>query len=112
MRLRTKVTKGAGSRAAGLAMVFKLIESAQSRRRAVNGPHLVARERAGARFHRGVPVEREEVAAASPRYEDTRRPRRGSEVYDLQRAFGKSRDAGSPMFTALYRCPHRPAALG
>jgi transposase-like protein len=33
---RTKVTKGLGSRAAGLAMAFKLIESAQARWRAVN----------------------------------------------------------------------------
>lgn len=31
VRLRTKVTKGAGSRTAALAMVFKLIESAQDR---------------------------------------------------------------------------------
>lgn len=31
VRLRTKVTKGAGSRAAALAMVFKLVESAQAR---------------------------------------------------------------------------------
>jgi transposase-like protein len=58
VRLRTKVTKGAGSRAAGLAMVFKLIESAQSRWRAVNAPHLVALVRAGARFERGILVER------------------------------------------------------
>jgi transposase-like protein len=41
----TKVTKGPGSRAAGLAMAFKLIEAAQDRWRAVNGPHLVARAR-------------------------------------------------------------------
>ena len=31
VRLRTKVTKGPGSRAAGLAMAYKLIESAQTR---------------------------------------------------------------------------------
>lgn len=31
VRLRTKVTRGAGSRAAALAMVFKLVESAQAR---------------------------------------------------------------------------------
>jgi transposase-like protein len=36
VRHRTKVTKGPGSRAAGLAMAFKLIESAQDRWRAVN----------------------------------------------------------------------------
>lgn len=66
VRLRTKVTKGPGSRAAGLAMAFKLIEAAQDRWRAVNGPHLVALVRAGAVFHNGVLVERHdqnEVAA-------------------------------------------------
>ena len=68
VRLRTKVTKGPGSRAAGLAMAFKLIESAQTRWRAVNGPHLVALVRAGAKFHKGVMIERpndqlQEVAA-------------------------------------------------
>ncbi|MFJ2915574.1 IS256 family transposase [Streptomyces sp. NPDC087228] len=64
VRLRTKVTKGAGSRGAALAMVFKLIESAQARWRAVNAPHLVALVRAGARFERGHLVERPEEAAA------------------------------------------------
>jgi transposase-like protein len=57
VRLRTKVTKGPGSRAAGLAMAFKLIESAQARWRAVNGPHLVALVRAGAVFRKGVMIE-------------------------------------------------------
>jgi transposase-like protein len=58
VRHRTKVTKGPGSRAAGLAMAFKLIESAQSRWRAVNGSHLVALVRAGATFIDGKLVER------------------------------------------------------
>ena len=53
VRLRTKVTKGPGSRAAGLAMAFKLIEAAQDRWRAVNGPHLVALVRAEGRLTRG-----------------------------------------------------------
>src|SRR5258707_6003443 len=35
-----KVTKGPGSRAAGLAMAFKLIQAAQDRWRAVNAPEL------------------------------------------------------------------------
>jgi hypothetical protein len=35
VRLRTRVTKGPGSRAAGLAMVFKLIEPASERWRYV-----------------------------------------------------------------------------
>ncbi|WP_328334068.1 IS256 family transposase [Streptomyces sp. NBC_00455] len=64
VRLRTKVTKGAGSRAAALAMVFKLVESAQARWRAVNAPHLVALVRAGARFERGHLVERPETLVA------------------------------------------------
>jgi putative transposase len=67
VRLRTRVTKGPGSKAQGLALAFKLLESAQQRWRAVNGPHLVALVRAGARFDKGVMVERpddvQEVAA-------------------------------------------------
>ena len=58
VRLRTRVTKGSGSRAAGIAMAFKLIESAQARWRAVNAPHLVALVRAGAVFEKGKLVER------------------------------------------------------
>jgi transposase-like protein len=58
VRLRQRVTKGPGSRAAGVAMAFKLIESAQHRWRAVNAPQLVALVRAGARFERGKLVER------------------------------------------------------
>lgn len=45
---RSQVTRGPGSRATGLAMAFKLIEAAQDPG-AVNGPHLVALVRDGAR---------------------------------------------------------------
>lgn len=58
VRLRSKVTKGPGSRAAGLAMAFKLIEAAEARWRAVNAPHLVAVVRAGAVFEKGKLIER------------------------------------------------------
>lgn len=64
VKLRTKVTRGAGSPAAALAMVFKLAESAQDRWRAITAPHLVAHVRAGARFENGHLVERPEAAAA------------------------------------------------
>jgi hypothetical protein len=63
VRLRTKITKGPGSKAAGLAMAYKLIEAAQDRWRSVNAPHLVALVRAGARLEKGVLVERPEPAA-------------------------------------------------
>ncbi len=59
VRLRQRVTKGPGTRAAGIAMAFKLIESAQRRWRAVNAPHLVALVRAGARFDKGELVEQD-----------------------------------------------------
>jgi transposase-like protein len=58
VRNRSKITKGPGSRAAGIAMAYKLIEAAQSRWRAVNAPHLVALVRAGAKFENGKLVER------------------------------------------------------
>ena len=67
VRLRQRVTKGPGSRAAGVAMAFKLIESAQARWRAVNAPHLVALVRAGATFEKGLLVER-------PDHPDTHKP--------------------------------------
>ena len=53
VRNRSKITKGPGSRAAGIAMAYTLIEAAQSRWRAVNAPHLVALVRAGAKFENG-----------------------------------------------------------
>ena len=58
VRNRSKLPKGPGSRAAGIAMAYKLIEAAQTRWRAVNAPHLVALVRAGARFENGKLVER------------------------------------------------------
>ena len=67
VRNRSKITKGPGSRAAGIAMAYKLIEAAQSRWRAVNAPHLVALVRAGAKFENGKLVERPD---------DNRPPRR------------------------------------
>ncbi len=65
VKLRTKVTRagGGGSPAAALAMVFKLVESAQARWRAITGAHLVPLVRAGAVFEYGILVEREEQAA-------------------------------------------------
>ena len=57
VRHRSKLTRGPGSRAAGLAMAFKLLEAAQDRWRAVNAPHLVALVRAGAVFKAGKLVE-------------------------------------------------------
>ena len=58
VRHRQKLTRGPGSRAAGLAMAFKLMLAAQDRWRAVNAPHLVALVRAGAVFKDGQLVER------------------------------------------------------
>ena len=55
---------GAGSPAAALAMVFKLVESARTRRCANTGAHLVPLVRAGARFENGQLVERTETLAA------------------------------------------------
>jgi transposase-like protein len=58
VRHRTNITRGPGSRAAGLAMAFKLIQAAQDRWRAVKAPHLVALARVGARFEGSKLVER------------------------------------------------------
>lgn len=57
VRARTDITKGPGSREAGLAMIFKLMEAAEGRWRRLTGAHLVALVRAGARFVNGELVE-------------------------------------------------------
>src|SRR5918911_1203874 len=54
VRLRTNKTKGAGSRSAGLAMAYKLLDAAQVRWRCVNAPGLVALVRADATFVDGI----------------------------------------------------------
>jgi putative transposase len=43
-------------------MVFKLVQAAQERWRYVSGPHLVALVRAGAKFEKGVLIERPDEA--------------------------------------------------
>jgi transposase-like protein len=65
VRLRTHKTKGAGSRSAGLAMAYKLLDAAQARWRCVNAPHLVALVRAGATFVDGIKIEREDQQYAA-----------------------------------------------
>lgn len=63
VKLRTKVTRGADSPAAALVMVFKLVESAQARWRAITEAHLVPLVRTGAQFESGILVERSRGAA-------------------------------------------------
>ncbi len=65
VKLRTGVTRCAGSPAAVLAMVFKRVESAQVRWRVIRGADLVclvSLVRAGVRLESSVQVERSEVA--------------------------------------------------
>jgi putative transposase len=57
VRARTDITKGPGSREAGLAMIYKLMEAAEGRWRKLTGSHLVALVRAGAKFVNGELVE-------------------------------------------------------
>ena len=52
VRARTDITKGPGSRRAGLAMIFKLMEAAEQRWRKLSGAHLVALVRAGAKIRK------------------------------------------------------------
>lgn len=53
VKARTRSTKGAGSRNAGLAMAFKLLLMAEKRWRRINSPHLAALVQAGVRFPDG-----------------------------------------------------------
>jgi len=61
VKLRTRVTKGAGSKAAALAMAYKLLITAQERWRRFNGHELIADVLDGATFKDGVKVTDGEV---------------------------------------------------
>jgi transposase-like protein len=54
VRLRQRVTKGAGSRTKGLLMAYKLLYMAQARWRRLDGAHLPPLVRAGIAFVDGV----------------------------------------------------------
>ena len=56
VRLRQRVTKGAGSRAKGLTMAFKLLAMAEKRWRRIRSPHLVKEMLEGEKFLDGKPV--------------------------------------------------------
>ena len=61
VKLRTRVTKGAGSKAAALAMAYKLLEAAQERWRRFNGHELIADVLNGVTFKDGVKVTDDET---------------------------------------------------
>jgi putative transposase len=57
VRLRQRVTKGAGSRTKGLLMAYKLLDMAQARWRRLDGAHLLPLVRADIAFADGVQQE-------------------------------------------------------
>jgi len=57
VRLRQRVTKGAGSRTKGLLMAYKLLAMAQARWRRLNGAHLLPLVRTGVGFRDGIQQE-------------------------------------------------------
>jgi transposase-like protein len=65
VKLRQRGTKGAGSRAAGLAMAFKLLLAAERSWRKLNGASLLPLVRAGVVFRDGCRVERKEKLKTS-----------------------------------------------
>jgi transposase-like protein len=70
VKARTKKTKGAGSRKAGLAMAFKLLLAAEQRWRKVNAPHLVSLVKASVEFPNG----KAEMFQAEPELEELLMP--------------------------------------
>jgi transposase-like protein len=56
VKLRTRVTKGTGSKKAALCMAYKLLQAASERWRRFNGHELVADVLAGARYKDGIRI--------------------------------------------------------
>jgi putative transposase len=68
VKLRTRVTKGAGSKDAALAMTYKLVDAAQARWRVFNGAELVEELLDGATFKDGVKVTNDESTTTDERF--------------------------------------------
>jgi putative transposase len=67
VKLRTRVTKGAGSKDAALAMAYKLLDAAQERWRAFHGAELVKELFDGATFKDGKKVTDDETTTTDER---------------------------------------------
>ena len=82
MKLRQRVTKGAGSRAAGLAMAFKLLLAAERTWRRLNGHELLPLVAAGVVFRDGVRIERDDTSDTKPNIRKGRTRRNEVEEVD------------------------------
>jgi transposase-like protein len=67
VKLRTRVTKGAGSKDAALAMAYKLLDAAQGRWRAFHGAELVKELLDGATYKDGIKVTDDETTTTDER---------------------------------------------
>ena len=67
VKLRTKVTKGAGSKKAALAMAYKLLDAAQERWRSFNGHEHVTDVLAGVKFKDGIKVTDDDTTTTDER---------------------------------------------
>jgi len=76
VRLRQRVTKGAGSRTKGLMMAFKLLTMAERRWRRLNGAELLPQVRAGVVFKDGIREERPEKKEGKKKTKTTTKKRR------------------------------------
>ena len=70
VKLRSRVTKGAGSRAAGLTMTYKLLRAAEATWRRLDAQELLSLVRAGVRFIDGKQPERDDEEV---KLEDTKK---------------------------------------
>ena len=64
VRLRTRVTKGAGSRTKAITMAFKLLDMAEKRWRRINGPEQLPLVARGVKYRDGIQIESKEERAA------------------------------------------------
>jgi putative transposase len=78
VRLRQRVTKGAGSRTKGLMMAFKLLTMAERRWRRLNGAELLPQVRAGVVFKDGARQERPKQKSKDKTKTTTKRNRKAA----------------------------------
>ncbi len=86
VKLRQRVTKGAGTRTRGLTMAFKLLDMAEKRWRRIRSPHLVQRVLDGTKFLDGRTVTEE----TEEKRKSAARSRADPQLSEVARLLGQS----------------------
>lgn len=104
MRLNQRVTKGPGSRAAGLALCFMLLEITPARRHATRAPHFVKLVSVSARFELGILVSHRSTKGAPAQSN-------AKVIHDFRQNFARYKSEASHLIASTTTANQQPKRM-